>query len=563
MRKAQGPRPLRRGLRTANSPAEYLAGFHPPLTAIRWGAIAVGAALAASDETGWDTAMIGALGALVAYAGWRTWRPITIDSPTRPRTLVAGEVLVASLVLVATGYWQSPFVFSLITALGITGFVAGFRFALRLAIVGALGVTAPFLLDPAVPSSGVLRLSAQWAIELVLVAAIAGYARRISGEADVRHSQALDEVGRLTKANHLLTSLHEVAQDLPASLDLEQVLDATVERLRSFWDLSALAILVPDETSDQWLVARQEGVRFPMLLTADALPPALRQAAESRVGVTYPLLRSDDEAPGLSAASGSGVYAPLYARGKLVGLAAAEQREAGRFGPADVDLLDGFMVTAALAIDNARWFSRLRTVGADAERTRIARELHDRVGQSLASIGFELDRLAKHSGDDELRPGLVHLRGDLREAMGQIRDTLYDLRTEVSESHAIVETLEGFLERVERRSGAKVELRASGGELRLPLLQEREMWRVAQEAITNAERHGRPKEIDVWWYCDGVRAELEVVDDGCGFDPAAVRSSGSYGTMGMRERAASIGAALSIDSAPGRGTRVRCSLGAS
>ncbi|MER3453315.1 MAG: hypothetical protein C4344_06720, partial [Acidimicrobiia bacterium] len=62
-----------------------------------------------------------------------------------------------------------------------------------------------------------------------------------------------------------------------------------------------------------------------------------------------------------------------------------------------VELFRGLLEPAALAIDNARWFARLRTIGADEERTRIARELHDRVGQSVAYVAFELDRIAKRA----------------------------------------------------------------------------------------------------------------------------------------------------------------------
>lgn len=539
---------------------ERAGGFDPPLTATRWGAIAVGTGLAASGEEVWDPTTSVGLASLIAFAAWRTWRRGP-SGQTAVVLLSRVEVVLAVLVLLGTGYWQSPFVFSLIAAVGVTGFASGFLVALGTGLVSALAVAVPLLVSSDVGRSTALRLSVQWAIELVLVAILAGYARRLSGEADIRHSLALDQVGRLTEANQLLSSLYEVAQDLPASLDLEQVLDATVARLRSFWDLSALAILVPDETSEQWMVLRQEGGRLPLQLDAAALPSALRQASASRSGLAYTDLREDASAPGLGAASGSGLYAPLFARGQLVGLIGVEHGDADRFGSADVELLGGITETAALAVENARWFTRLRTVGAAEERTRIARELHDRVGQSLASIGFELDRMSLHSADDELRPGLDLLRDDLRAAMGEIRDTLYDLRTEVSETGGIVDTLEQFLERVERRSAISARLQASGAMLRLPLPQEREMWRLAQEAITNAERHGRAKEIGVWWYCDGARAELEVVDDGCGFDPAAVRRDGSYGMLGMRERAASIGATLSIDSAPGRGTRVRCSMG--
>ena len=478
------------------------------------------------------------------------------------RFLIGSEVALGAAVVASTGYWLSPFVFSLIAAVGLTGFIVGFTFAVTAGVVSTAAVALPYIVDSQRDTSSILRLSAQWGVELLLVAAIAGYARRLSTEAEERQTEVLDQVSRLTEANQLLASLHDVAQDLPASLDLENVLDATMARLRSFWELDAVAVLVPDETSERWIVVRQEGVRLPALLTDDELPPVLQRAAGAPRGITLPVLAREGQDRGLSPTSGSGVYLPLHARGELVGLVAAEHAEERQFGRIEMELLEGFTRTAALAIDNARWFGRLRTIGADAERTRIARDLHDRVGQSLSAIGFELERLSRHSPDEELRPGLDRLRGELRLAVGEIRDTLYDLRTQVTEERGVVGTMEAFLQRVEQRSGTSVHLRASGDALRLPLPQEQEMWGVAQEAITNAERHGRPTEINVWWWCDGVSAELEVVDDGNGFDPWTDRTRRSDGLIRMRERAASIGAALSIDSAPGQGTRVRCALGA-
>jgi hypothetical protein len=77
-----------------------------------------------------------------------------------------------------------------------------------------------------------LRVPAQWASWMVLIALVAGYARRISGEADRQQTLALDRLGRLADANALLFSLHRVAQSLPASLDLDEALDSTMGRLR-------------------------------------------------------------------------------------------------------------------------------------------------------------------------------------------------------------------------------------------------------------------------------------------------------------------------------------------
>jgi signal transduction histidine kinase len=295
-------------------------------------------------------------------------------------------------------------------------------------------------------------------------------------------------------------------------------------------------------------------------MSARELPKPLVRAMRVRRLVSEPNLLASG-GPGLSGSAGSGLYTALFARGAIIGVVSIEHGEPHHFGERDVELLAGFAEPAALAIDNARWFSRLRTVGADEERTRIARDLHDRIGQSLAYLAFELDRIVKNHapGDDPVTHALDQLRGDVRGVIGEVRDTLYDLRTDVTETHGLPVTLNTFLHRVRERSGLEVALRSQETG-RLPILQERELWRIAQEAITNIERHARATQVSITWRSDGRSASLEVADDGIGFPVGNAGRLDSYGILGMRERSASIGATLTVDSEPGKGTRVRCTL---
>ncbi len=94
---------------------------------------------------------------------------------------------------------------------------------------------------------------------LILISIVSGYGRRISGEADRERDLALDRLSRLADANALLFSLHRVAQSLPASLDMSDVLDSTVSRLRGLVDFDSIIILLFDDTDGQWEVAPQRG----------------------------------------------------------------------------------------------------------------------------------------------------------------------------------------------------------------------------------------------------------------------------------------------------------------
>ena len=117
-----------------------------------------------------------------------------------------------------------------------------------------------------------------------------------------------------------------------------------------------------------------------------------------------------------------------------------------------------------------------------------------------------------------------------------------------------------LIDRVRERSGLQVTFEHRS-DVRLPLPQERELWRIAQEAIANVERHAAATRLDLRWWCDGTAAVLEVTDDGKGFPVGAAARIDAYGMLGMRERADSIGAQLVVTSEPGRGTTIRCALG--
>lgn len=212
--------------------------------------------------------------------------------------------------------------------------------------------------------------------------------------------------------------------------------------------------------------------------------------------------------------------------------------------------------TAALAIDNARWLERIHTLGMEQERTRLARELHDHIGQSVVYIGFELDRLVELNHGRAVQADLLDLRGDLRDLVGELRDMLVDLRTDVSETQDVEGVLRSFLERVNKRNRVAVSLVADA-DFRMPLPVEREVWRVAREAVMNAERHARASQVSILWLCNGDSALLEVADDGVGLPAGKTMGESGYGMVGMRERADSIGAQLEITSGPGKGTLVR------
>jgi signal transduction histidine kinase len=540
--------------------ADRLFQFRPAILAVRWATTGVSVALAVADTAGSDPWVSTWVGLVLTNTVIRTWRPLRDTGSLRQMVTLLAEIALHVMAVIATGYWDSPAVLILINAVIIAGFARGFGFALRVAAATTLAVTVPGLGDGW--GAEHLARSAQWTTLLALSGIVAGYTRRISGEASHRHNLALDRVSRLADANALLTELHRLAQTLPASLDQGEVLDSTVARLRSLLRFDTMAILVTEAHSDHLLVARQQASGLGSMVTPETLPRPAERALSLQRLQSSACLEADDRP--LNSGSRAGLYVPLLARGRLIGLLLIETASTEGFDLRDQQLMTGFVEPVALAIDNARWFDRIRTVGADEERTRIARDLHDRVGQSLAYFGFEIDRLIRaEAAGQPLGDQLRVLRENLRSVVVEVRDTLSDLRTTVSDTRDFATTAEEFADRLAERSGLTIDLDCDTGS-RLPILQEKEMWRIAQEALVNVERHAEATTVTLLWRCDDQSAVLEVADDGRGLPPADsdghLGRPDSFGIVGMRERANSVGATFEITSKPGEGTTIRCFL---
>jgi signal transduction histidine kinase len=561
---ATTPVPSGRRLLDKGSGADRLPQFGPAILAVRWATTGVSVVLAGPDLISSDI-WVGTWVALVlANTIVRTFRPLHDNGSLRDMIVLLAEIGLHVMAVIATGYWSSPVVLVLINAIIIAGFARGFGFALRVAAASTLAVTVPGVGDGW--GADELARSAQWATLLVLGGIVAGYSRRITGEASRRHDLALDRVSRLADANALLSDLHRVAQTLPASLDQAEVLQSTVTRLDSLVDYDSFAILLDETDSDRLTVAHRQGTDLTGVVSRHQLPQPAKQALSLHRLETSNRLSPDDRP--LDVGSAAGMYVPLFARGRLIGLLAIETRSQEGYGQRDQRLLKGFVEPVALAIDNARWFDRIRTVGADEERTRIARDLHDRVGQSLAYFGFEIDRLIRcEAAGEPMADQLKALRESLRSVVVEVRDTLSDLRTNVTDNKDFATTAQHFAARLAERSGLTIDLDCVA-EHRLPILQEREVWRIAQEALVNVERHAQATRATLKWRCGTQGALLEVTDNGRGLPTqelmrdhtGRVAGPDSYGIIGMRERADSIGATFEITSNPGEGTKVQCFL---
>jgi two-component system sensor histidine kinase UhpB len=192
----------------------------------------------------------------------------------------------------------------------------------------------------------------------------------------------------------------------------------------------------------------------------------------------------------------------------------------------------------------------------EGERSRIARELHDEVGQTLTGAMLQVEGLSARIPDD-LRDELDELRETARSGTEDVRRIARQLRPEALEDLGLQTALAALATSFAEQAQVQVE-RCLAPSLRLSEDEELVVYRVAQEALTNVARHAQATRVELRLQRNGALTTLTVRDDGRGLSPGALPSA--HGIRGMRERAMLIGAQLHIDSKPGRGTEIKLAI---
>ena len=198
------------------------------------------------------------------------------------------------------------------------------------------------------------------------------------------------------------------------------------------------------------------------------------------------------------------------------------------------------------------------------ERARLAREVHDTLTQGFVGIASQLDAVATSMPDDgsTARQGLDLARRMARHSLTEARRSVMDLRAVELEDGDLGVALESGAHQWVANSGIGIEVDVNGEAGALPEQVAHQVYRVAQEAVTNAMKHAHATQIALRLRIAPQQVDLQVADDGCGFEPDGVFTSrnGNFGLIGMQERARQVGGKLRLDSQPGNGTRVEITV---
>ena len=347
----------------------------------------------------------------------------------------------------------------------------------------------------------------------------------------------------LSQRNQELGTLNRLSAEMSTSLVVADVARTAAGQLHELWGDGDAAVFLADQMAP-------EGLRLVGWAQSPSVPG--RDQAELRAAIAGlgELPASPIQVPGL-------VVVPLAAAGTKVGLLAL-----GRRRPVDgrqMELLEVVGGQVALALRNAQLFAETREMATITERNRIAREIHDTLAQGLAGIIIQLQAAeAWMSREPERSQQALGNATDLaRSSLQEARRSVWDLRPELLQRGSLAEALREEMVRTQERTGVKTSVRLQDlRQLTLAAPTEVSIFRIVQEAVANSVRHGRPSRVAVEVARDDGHLRVTVADNGCGFDPARPGRAGAFGITSMRERANSVGGGITVESAPGQGTKV-------
>ena len=375
---------------------------------------------------------------------------------------------------------------------------------------------------------------------------------------------------RLRRSLDSLLALYEAGQIFGSTLDREQIGSKLLEITQRVSSLSAACIELRDE--DQRSCTRRSVGRedlWPRLRSAPEAQAARRAALEGGRTRSFVLDPSDPDDPSLV-----GLCLPLRVRDRVLGLLEA-------YGSEDLadrensETLASLANQGASALENARLYEELAErereledlvgkmlVAQEEERRRVAYEVHDGLTQVVVAVHQRLQIFAEDHppGSAEGRKELEDLTGLVRRVVGEARRIIAGLRPTTLDDFGLATAVRLLVEEL-REAGYDTTYEETLGEGRLPAKLETALFRVAQEALTNARKHsgGGRVRVALGRGEDGT-VRLEVRDWGCGFEPAEAGKGGGpgekVGLSSMRERIAPLGGDLTIESEPGGGTSV-------
>ena len=349
-----------------------------------------------------------------------------------------------------------------------------------------------------------------------------------------------------------LQTLLDVTSAAITSLDLDEMLRTTLDRLTSLVQAARVGVMLLDDESGE---LEPRILRPPQAISPDDMAEMIT-ACQAVLESGKLLYIAPDAARGFLE---PGALLPLRSRGQILGVLTIIGAPGNTFSEQQLALFESIADQLGMAVENARLYEQAEQAAAAAERSRLARDLHDAVSQTLfsASLIAEVLPILWENNPEEGRRRLEELRELTRGAMAEMRSLLLELRPITLAEFSLKELLEQLAEAAIGRSRLAVDLTVEG-ERSLPADIKVVFYRISQEALSNIGKHAGASQVTMRLVFQTDAVTLAIRDDGRGFDIANTPPQ-SLGLSIMRERATQIGATVDIESAIAEGTSVTLS----
>ncbi len=378
-------------------------------------------------------------------------------------------------------------------------------------------------------------------------------------------------------------TLATIDHQLVSTVDLQKVLEAISHHAKTLTHADFVGVIQFDFQANSYTWRAMKGNLAPF---SSEVFPILdvhhqllgNETVISGVQVNISFLRHAEKFPRLAKEQlqSAGIF-PLDVDGKREGVLVVGFRSGHQFSKRDMRYLNSLAKKSSIAIANAKLYENLieqekelarlssaRVHDQEEERRRIAREIHDGLGQMLTAIKFNLEILE----DSIQSPAEFKRIEDMKELLDRVmieaREISYDLMPSVLEDFGLAPALQLLCERIADRNNLKILFHAQGVTERLAPKIEIGLYRIAQEALNNVTKHAQASELNVQIVRHKTGIRLTVEDNGIGMKtkartPQADRPDG-MGLVGMRQRAISFNGGFTIDSSPGKGTMINVEI---
>lgn len=367
---------------------------------------------------------------------------------------------------------------------------------------------------------------------------------------EVEERSRLQELERRQRA--YAEALRDTAAAFNQAVDIDDVLDQVVETLFRLIDIDVAAVLIAGDDGRMTL-ARSGSIAGSELEVG--CPAGVEKAVASLDQFDSKVI--DCSKPGWAGAklavdSKSVLIAPISLAGKPIGYVVAESSDAGRFTDSDAKGIRFIADQAAAALTTVQLITQARELAAVDERQRLARELHDAVSQTLWTACLSAESLATLDDPAESRREIDRLRTLSRGALAEMRTLLLELRPAAIEDADLPGLIDQLIDAFASRKNTAIERDLEEID-DISVDSKLALYRIVQEALNNVARHATPDSVVVSLHSYADTIQIEVHDDGGGFDVDAV-PPGHFGLRIMAERAEAAGGACTIDSRNGTTT---------